>query len=198
MTTADGPPHTSPMPSSAPSSASLSFPLRGDRVLLRPFEPADADAAHAVYGDEEVMRHVGEGGAVSREETAQMIEGYRRHQHEHGFACWAVVDRGTGELIGDAGLEITAHGVELGYTLTRSAWGRGLATEAGRLCIAAAFGPLGLPRLVALADVDNPASLRVLEKLGFRRAAEVAAFGRAHHALELAAPGDEQASPSPA
>lgn len=59
------------------------------------------------------MRHVGEGGACSREETVQMIEGYRRHQHEHGFAFWAVVERGTGELIGDAGLEITAPEDEL-------------------------------------------------------------------------------------
>ncbi|MDN6401278.1 MAG: GNAT family N-acetyltransferase, partial [Brachybacterium sp.] len=102
------------------SSAALSFPLLGRRVLLRPFETADAPAAHAVYGDEEVMRHVGEGGAVPLEETARMIAGYRRHQHEHGYGFWAVVDRGSGELIGHAGLEVTAQGVEVGYTLARA------------------------------------------------------------------------------
>lgn len=166
-------------------SAPLSFPLRGRRVLLRPFEAADAPAAHAVYGDEEVMRHVGEGGAVPFEETARMIAGYRRHQHEHGYAFWAVVDRGSGDLIGDAGLEVTAHGVELGYTLARAAWGRGLATEAARLCVGAAFGALELPRLAAQADVENPASARVLTKLGFLRQGREAAFGRPHHAFEL-------------
>ena len=114
-----------------------------------------------------------------------MIVGYRRHQREHGFAFWAVVDRGSGALIGDAGLEVTEHGVELGYTLARTAWGQGLATEAARLCVAAAFGPLELPRLVALADVENPASARVLETIGFLHAGRSVAFGRPHHAFEL-------------
>lgn len=154
-------------------------------MLLRPFETADVPAAHTVYGDAEAMRYVGEGGAVPPEETARMIAAYRAHQFEHGFAFWAMMDRGTGVLIGDAGLEITAHGVELGYTLARSAWGRGLATEAAQLCVAAAFGPLELSRLVALADVENPASARVLEKIGFLRQGRVAAFGRPHHAFEL-------------
>lgn len=168
----------------------LSFPLLGDRVLLRPFETADGPAAHAVYGDPEVMRYVGEGGPVSPEETAQMLADYRRHQREHGFAFWAVVDRRTGALIGDAGLEVTAHDVELGYTLARAAWGRGLATEAAELCIAAAFGPLELPRLIALADVGNPASARVLEKVGFAPERTITAFGRPHHRFLLSGSPD--------
>ena len=168
----------------------LSFPLLGDRVLLRPFESADASAALEVYGDELVMRYVGEGGAVAAEETSRMVEGYRRHQDEHGFAFWALVDRSTGELIGDAGLEATDHGIELGYTVARRRWGQGLATEAARLCVRAAFGPLGLPRLVALVDVDNPASARVLEKLGFMDQGRAMAYGRPHRRFEL---GTDQA-----
>lgn len=178
-------PHAAPRPV-----APLSFPLRGERVLLRPFEVGDASAAHAVYGDEEVMRYVGAGGAVTPGETARMLAAYRRHQRLHGFAFWAVTARGTGELIGDAGIELTEHGAELGYTLSRRVWGQGLATEAARLCIDAAFGPLGLPRLVALADVANPASARVLEKLGFSRRGRTTAFGRTHHSFELPAPRD--------
>lgn len=172
-----GAPHTADM--------SLSFPLLGDRVLLRPFETADAPAAHAVYGDDEVMRFVGEGGAVSPEETVRMVGGYRRHQDEHGFAFWAVMARGTGELIGDAGLEVTEHGVELGYTLSRRWWGRGLATEAASLCMDVAFGPLALGQVVALVDVDNPASARVLEKLGFTNQGRTTSYGRLHHGFEL-------------
>lgn len=167
----------------------LAFPLLAERVLLRPFEQSDAPAAHAVYGNEEVMRYVGEGGAVGPEQTARMISEYRRHQQEHGFAFWAVVERESGILIGDAGLEVTEHGVELGYTLARPWWGRGLATEAARLCLAAAAGPLARPRLVALADVENPASAHVLEKIGFCGAGRRTAFGRTHHCFEWVAPG---------
>ena len=98
----------------------LDFPLRGDRLDLRPFVEADLEAMHRVYGDPEVMRHVGEGGAVTREESERMLAAYREHQAEHGFAFWAVSDRASGTLIGDAGLEVTADGVELGYTLARA------------------------------------------------------------------------------
>lgn len=163
----------------------LSFPLRSTRLCLRPFEKADAAAAHAVYGDPEVMRHVGEGEPATRAATEKMIESYRRHQDLHGFAFWAVIDRGSGQLIGDAGLEVTSDGVELGYTLARRWWGRGLATEVAALCLKAAFGPLGLTRLVALADAENPASSRVLTKLGFRDAGTVVAYGRPHHRFTL-------------
>ncbi|MGO2584263.1 MAG: GNAT family N-acetyltransferase [Brachybacterium tyrofermentans] len=163
----------------------LAFPLVGERVLLRPFEQADAAAAHGIYGDAAVMRYVGDGEAVSPATTTQMITDYRRHQGERGFAFRAVIDRGTGGLIGDAGLEVTRFGTELGYTLARDAWGRGLATEAAQLCVDAAFGPLDISRLVAVADVENPVSARVLEKLGFALAGTVTAYGRPHRRFAL-------------
>src|SRR5699024_6790645 len=112
--------------------------------------------------------------------TAVRLADYAAHQARHGFAFWAVIERGTGRLIGDAGLEVTAHGVELGYTLARHRWGHGFATEAGRLCLEAADGPLGLRRLVGIADVENPASARVLARLGFEDDGPIDAYGRPH------------------
>lgn len=97
----------------------LTFPLRSDRIQLRPFDMTDVDAVHRVYGAPEVMRYVGEGRPATRAESAGMIAGYRLHQALRGFAFWAVIERSTGELIGDAGLEVTAEGIELGYTLAR-------------------------------------------------------------------------------
>ena len=173
----------------------ITFPLRSGRLLVRPFEEADAPAAHAVYGDAEVMRFVGDGHPASLREIAEMIEGYRRHQVEHGFAFWAVLTADGGQLIGDAGLEVTEHGVELGYTLGRPWWGRGLATEAAGLCIDAALGPLGLTHLVALADARHPGSARVLEKVGFTAERRVSAYGRPHLRFVHAGSGAQPPSP---
>lgn len=158
----------------------LEFPLRGPRLDLRPFTAADVADAHRVYGDPEVMRLVGEGGPAALDQSAQMLADYVAHQDRHGFAFWAVIERRTSRLIGDAGLEVTEHGIELGYTLALDRWGHGFATEAGRLCLDAADGPLGLARLVALADLGNPASATVLDRLGFVRERVVAAYGRPH------------------
>ncbi|WP_422115802.1 GNAT family N-acetyltransferase [Brachybacterium sp. UNK5269] len=166
----------------------LELPLYGDRILLRPFDGADIPAAHRLYGDAEVMRYVGTGLPVTPAVTAQMVADYRRHQREHGFAFWAMLDRASGDLIGDAGLERTGQGTELGYTLGKAWWGRGLATEAALLCVDAAFGPLGLSRLVALVDAENPVSVRVLTKLGFTADGIVPAYGRPHRRLLLEQP----------
>jgi ribosomal-protein-alanine N-acetyltransferase len=59
--------------------------------------------------------------------------------------------------------------VEVAYRLARSAWGRGIATEAAEALVAHALGALGLPRVVAVTYPENRASQRVLDKLGFER-----------------------------
>ena len=93
------------------------------------------------------------------------------HWADHGFGLLAIVDRGSGRVVGEAGLQVLEGGpdVELGYTLARAAWGRGFATEAAGAVLRWAFAGLGLERLVAVADPANAASLHVLDKLGMRR-----------------------------
>ncbi|MEU2949078.1 GNAT family N-acetyltransferase [Nocardiopsis alba] len=167
---------------------SMRFPLVGERIRIRPFVPEDRDAAHEVYGDPEVMRYVAYGKAASPEETAAMVADYIRHQEEHGYAFWAVEEISTGRLIGDAGFEAREVGAEFGYTLARDRWGRGLATEAGRLCVTVAFDELSLPLLTGVVDPANPASARVLEKLGFTPVGEREAYGRPHREYLLRAP----------
>lgn len=56
---------------------------------------------------------------------------------------------------------------ELGYVLTKAAWGHGYATEAARAVLTWAYATLPLNRVQSEADTRNPASARVLEKLGF-------------------------------
>jgi ribosomal-protein-alanine N-acetyltransferase len=151
------------------------------RLRLRPFQPGDLEAIHAVYSDPEVMRWVGTGPVADPGASERMLESYAAHQRAHGFSFWAVEERSSGALLGDAGLHRTVGGeVELGYTLGRAWWGRGYATEAARAWLDAAFGKLGIEEVVALAEPPNAASLRVLEKLGLRREGTRTAFGREH------------------
>jgi RimJ/RimL family protein N-acetyltransferase len=152
----------------------VTLPRTGARLVLRAFTPADAPEAHRLlYGDPEVMRHVGHGPVRDLAATERLLAAYAAHQAEHGFGFWAVEERATGSACGE---------VELGYTLVRAAWGRGYATEAGELCLAEAR-ELGLRELVGVVDARNPASARVLEKLGFHPDGERLAYGRPHRVL---------------
>lgn len=159
----------------------VEFPLVGSSLVLRPFTLADVAAAHLVYSDPDVMRFVGHGAVSSITGTESMVRQYMAHQRTHGFGFWAVTDRATGVLIGDAGLARTIDGeVEMGYTLAKAWWGRGLGTQAASLCVDAARGPLGLERIRALVEEPNLASRHVLEKLGFKRDGVTMAFEREH------------------
>lgn len=160
--------------------------LRSERLDQRPFTLADVQAISSTYGDPEVMRYVGHGVVGTADGVERMLRAYMDHQERHGFAVWAVIERATGTVVGDAGLFTQAEGeIELGYTLRRDAWGRGMATEAAGAWVRAAREDLGLTELVAQTDLPNTASAHVLGKLGFAETGRRMAYGREHRAFRL-------------
>lgn len=154
------------------------------RLLLRKFQLFDADTIACVFGDPEVMRY-GD-GVKNREEVIlwleQRLENYR---NKSGLGPWAVVRKGSGELIGYCGLfyfpDVCGQPeTEVGYRLGRHHWGFGYATESAIAVRDFAFDVLGQRRLIAIIDPQNIASLRVAEKLGMQYEKEVMLEGWTH------------------
>ena len=137
------------------------------RLVLRPVAVADLEPLKAIWSDPAVMAHMGR-GTRDAAESMQRFEELIEHQRRHGFGKWAAVEQASGELIGYCGVELYGNGsdVELGFSLARSAWGRGYATEAARAWLDHAFDALGFARVLALVKPENTASIRVLEKIG--------------------------------
>lgn len=139
--------------------------LESGRLILRRPDARDISSIIAIAGDWEVARRLarvphpyGESDAV--------------HFLEHIVPnewVWAILSRGAGELVGMVGLTLDADpgAAELGYYVSRPHWGRGIATEAGRLVVDYGIQVLRLRRIASGHFVDNPASGRVLHKLGF-------------------------------
>jgi hypothetical protein len=158
--------------------------LRTERLLIRPPHLLDAEALCRVFGDAEVMRF-GD-GVQSREWVHRWLTTtLRRHHQEWGFGPYAVVERARCVVIGYCGLfffpDINGRPeVELGYRLERAAWGQGYATEAACAVRDYAFDTLCIPRLIALIDPQNIASIRVAQKLGMAYEAEVMLDGYTH------------------
>ena len=144
-----------------------------DRVVVRSLVPEDLDAFAAVTGDPELMRYVGDGTTLTREETADWITTTARNQLRDGWTTWAATDRTTGALLGYAGLvHGDADSIEVTYVLRRDAWGRGLAGEIVAALVEHAFTVRGLAELRATIDPRNAASRRVVERAGFRAVEE--------------------------
>lgn len=159
----------------------MRLPLLTERLELRAFEPTDLDALHAVYGDPQVTRFMP--AYPTLEHTRRALEIHMREARAGNPAFWALIERESGELIGDAGLGLI-EGIgpefELGYTLGTRWWRRGYATEAARAVRDHALGPLALPEVLALVRPANAASINVLEKIGMARVGTRNAYGAEH------------------
>jgi ribosomal-protein-alanine N-acetyltransferase len=157
---------------------------RTQRLTLRHFHMADGEAMDRVFGDPEVMRY-GD-GVHTLEWVRQWVARWTdQYYPAWGFGMWAVVDDSSCAVIGYCGLSrfpgrCAARETEIGFRLARPHWGRGFATEAVRAARDHAFETLGLPRLIAMIDPGNVASIRVAEKIGMRYEKDVSFEGYTH------------------
>jgi RimJ/RimL family protein N-acetyltransferase len=167
----------------------IPLPIETERLRIRAFDPDDLVEMSGIYGDPEVMQHICL-GVLDRERTAVLLEGYRSAQDEQGFSTWAVVEKETGSVVGDAGFGLYAPTgePELGYTFAAAVWGRGYAFEAANACIDAAFAHLPHRRLVAKIEPGNERSLRLARRLGLQPVETVDVDGHPHLLLALERP----------
>lgn len=135
---------------------------RTERLFLRPPFPEDWEAILAGVGEEAILRNLARapwpyGTAEARAFAAQPQDPRLPH--------FLVTLPGTG-VIGCAGMGEHEGEAEIGYWIARQHWGRGYATEAAEAVLRIAR-TLGHRRITAGHFADNPASGRVLRKLGF-------------------------------
>ena len=139
---------------------------RTERLLLRPGWAEDAPALAQAIADEAIVRNL---ATAPWPFALRDAEAFLAAPRDPVYPSFLIFKRTAAApaLVGACGLGRRPSGaVELGYWIARDAWNQGFATEAGRALLAIATA-LGLQRLEASYFIDNPASGRVLEKLGF-------------------------------
>ena len=140
---------------------------RTARLTLRPGWPEDAPALTRAIAHEDVAMRLARLPWPYTQADAEAWLDTPPDDDNHSLLIFAH-DRGDApELVGGTGLHPNGDDLEIGYWLTPGAWGRGYATEAARAVVGMARHALGRRRLVSGHFVDNPASGRVLRKLGF-------------------------------
>jgi len=142
------------------------------RLRLRGWREGDVELMAAIYTSPEVVRYL---RPLDLEGTRQQLLRFVYHWERYGFGLWAVVERASGRLIGRIGLAhhddwtSSPHDAEVGWTLERATWGRGLATEGGAAALRFGFDRKRMERIISIAHRENVASQRVMEKLGLKR-----------------------------
>jgi [ribosomal protein S5]-alanine N-acetyltransferase len=154
--------------------------LHAPRLVLRPFEAADADAVERLLADPEIA----EGTLTIPHPYPPGSAGPWIATHAESWRAgtsgtWAVTRRpradaeagaASGALVGAMSLRFVPRHrkAEVGYWIARAEWGRGYATEALARLLDFAFGDAGLHRVEAHHFVENPASGRVMQRAGMR------------------------------
>lgn len=147
--------------------------LETERLVLRSMQPSDAPALFAIYGDPDVMQYASDEPFPSVETVSVMLASVERLLGAGESLEWAVIEQGTGALVGTCGLhsfDERVSAAEVGCMLARGAWGRGLMREA--LPALFHYAQAALAVRVVRADIDaaNQRSLRLFRQLGFRHA----------------------------
>lgn len=165
-----------PEPQSSPTMPTL----HTERLILRPFEDGDAPRVQQLAGAFEIadmtllVPHPYPDGAAEAwiaTHEAEFLAGLRVH--------FAITRRADGSLLGAIGLGVNREHsrAEVGYWIGLPYWRQGYCTEAGRAVLDYGFGVFGLQRIFAHHLTRNPASGRVLQKIGLRPEGEL----RGHH-----------------
>lgn len=144
--------------------------LATPRLLLRPVGQADQVALHALWTTAGVRRFLWDDVVIPAEQTAEIIAKSAALFDERRFGVWAAWHRIDAQLIGFGALWFFRDPpeLELLYGVDENRWGHGYAPEIAQAVVDYAFQRLNMPSLRASTDVGNTASVRVLEKLGFR------------------------------
>jgi RimJ/RimL family protein N-acetyltransferase len=154
------------------------WPLRTDRLVLRPFRESDFEVLYEIHSDEGVVRWL-YNEVRTRAQVVDLLKvkiAGAAVREPGDWLCAAVELSETGELVGDVDLLWASdqhRSGELGFIVQPAQHGNGYATEASRPLLDWAFGDLGLHRVIGRTEARNVGSARVLEKLGMRREAHL-------------------------
>jgi RimJ/RimL family protein N-acetyltransferase len=154
------------------------YPIRTERLTLRPYEPEDFDAALEYWSRADVTRYLYL-GPYTREDFAERLEqlaARRALEAEGDVLTLAVVPDGVGHVVGDVTLfwtSATHRSGEIGFILHPHHQGKGYAREASIPLLSMGFEQLDLHRITGRLDARNDASAAVLRGLGMRQEAHL-------------------------
>ncbi|MDQ7094454.1 GNAT family protein [Desulfosporosinus sp. PR] len=145
--------------------------LETDRLFIRELDYKDFDDIHRIKSNEEVVRYItwGPNDEIQTRKALDKQIGFQEDLDRTKYVL-GIVLKSIDQLIGNGLMSIKDNETgEIGYFFHPEYWGKGFGTETGRALIKFGFAKLNLHRIIAMCDVENAASIKILKKLGMRQ-----------------------------
>lgn len=141
--------------------------LETERLFVREWVPDDWVRFKPLVVDPQIIQYINQGGPWPDERIEKRVGEYIAFGQTRGWHLWPVIHRADAKLIGFCGFsDGFPPDVEIGWRLLPEYWGQGLATEAAKATLGHGFKTWNFPRIIAVAQTPNRASIRVMEKIG--------------------------------
>jgi len=148
--------------------------INTERLILRRFTPQDEQEYADIMTNPNVYCYLGTGQGIPREQIGRFIDNLEM-TWGYGLGVYAVIEQASGKLIGHCGVRGLPCGrKEILYAYGEDVWGKGYATEAAK----AVLQNHNQRPLIAVSYPENPASIGVIKKLGFRHVGQEEMFGK--------------------
>lgn len=146
--------------------------ILSDRLFIRSFEKSDFRNFCKINMDNTIMKYF-DGGAKTLEQAKKRFDEILEHQEKYGFSYWGVFLKDTKEFIGQCGLY---HNYDMSlnfcYGFLEEFQHKGYASEACSAILNYVFENFGFQYITAMSHIDNKSSMKLLNKLGFRKLGE--------------------------
>ena len=156
--------------------------IETQRLILRRFKIDDAEDMYNNWAsDPEVTKFLTWPVHSSVEVTRALLTDWVSHYTDGGYFNWVMEHKETGKAIGNISvvkLNENTEAADMGYCMSRAYWGQGLMPEALEAVMTYLFNVVGLNRIAACHDVNNPKSGRVMDKAGMKREGVLRAAGK--------------------
>lgn len=146
--------------------------LHTERMELREIHPEHAEDYFDVMGRDEVTQYYGMDSLKEIKQAKELIESFHTTKDAGRGMRWGMFKKGSDRLMGTIGLNnllLYSKKTEVGYEIHPNYWRKGFVFEANKAVLDYAFGELELYRVGAITFPENTASIRLLEKLGFKK-----------------------------
>ncbi len=145
--------------------------LESDRLLIRPFQLGDEQEVFEFSSDELVTKYTGDVLRTSLSEAKKIItDVWYQDYKKYGYGRFAVIYKPDNKLIGFNGFKYHSDEdfTDFGYRFLSDYWGKGIATESSKMLLEYGFKNLPIDHVLAFVMTENPASSKVLRKIGFK------------------------------